>query len=226
MKRIKTLCLIALAFITVSTLQAIELTKPEDFEYEIYGKYEINLKITGVNEDLYRGKEKDITKIVIPDTIKGCPVRKIDGNAFGDGTIEKSFPNLKTVVLPNTLREIGGGAFSGTALESIDIPDSVSFIAGYAFKDCKSLTYVKLPKKLDQKKNPNGYNNGSFLDKTFCGCTALKTVIVPEEIVAIDYYYRYKNNAFGDSGEGGSIFYGCPLSPESKKAFEAIILKD
>ena len=63
---------------------------------------------------------------------------RIDNMAFVD------CPNLKSLPygLPSTLESIGGSAFEGTALESISIPEKVTWIQENAFKGCNALTTV------------------------------------------------------------------------------------
>lgn len=63
---------------------------------------------------------------------------RIDNLAFVD------CPNLKSLPygLPSTLESIGGSAFEGTALESISIPEKVTWIQENAFKGCDALTTV------------------------------------------------------------------------------------
>ncbi len=98
---------------------------------------------------------------------------------------------LKEVVLPNTLKRIGttdptgcpkilgsltkfDGAFEYTALESIDIPDSVKYIGEHTFSSCGKLKKVKLPYKL-----------GEIKENTFHWCRSLEEVVFPRELEVI-----------------------------------------
>lgn len=54
-----------------------------------------------------------------------------------------------TVLLPNTLTEIGARAFSGTTITKISIPDNVKKIGDDAFDNCTYLQTVYLSKKLE-----------------------------------------------------------------------------
>ncbi len=57
--------------------------------------------------------------------------------------------DLKSVILPDTLKEIGEYAFGGcNGLEEIVIPDSVETIGKRAFRNCSSLTSIDLPEAL------------------------------------------------------------------------------
>lgn len=66
-------------------------------------------------------------------------------------------PNLESVTLPSSLTFIGSYSFSNcTRLKSIRIPEGVTKIGQYAFKDCKTLTSVVLPQTLGQVSDQNG----------------------------------------------------------------------
>lgn len=73
-------------------------------------------------------------------------------NSSGDleidenGVLVKYHGNAANVVIPDSVTEIGGEAFSGcTSLTNITIPDSVTEIGRSAFNGCTSLTKVSLP---------------------------------------------------------------------------------
>lgn len=60
-------------------------------------------------------------------------------------------PNLESVTLPSSLTYIGAYAFNNcTQLKSIQIPEGVTHIGTYAFKGCKTLASVTLPKTFGQ----------------------------------------------------------------------------
>ena len=102
--------------------------------------------------------------IIIPDTLGGCPVTKIDEWAFSGCGIESA-------VIPDSVLVIGKAAFSGcykltsvtigknvttvsdqafysTSLVSVEFPDSVTSIGAFAFDLCYSLTTVYIGRGL------------------------------------------------------------------------------
>lgn len=100
------------------------------------------------------GTQTDYTKVVIPATYKGEPVRWIDQHAF-DG-----WSKLESVKIPNTITRISDRAFHNcTSLTSVLIPNSVivlggspaepNFPGGEAFKGCTNLAYVMIPKSVE-----------------------------------------------------------------------------
>ena len=57
--------------------------------------------------------------------------------------------DLQSVEIPNSVTEIGGWAFSGCAgLESIPIPNSVTSIGDAAFRRCLGVTEITIPKSV------------------------------------------------------------------------------
>ena len=90
---------------------------------------------------------------------------------------------LETIILPKSLKSIGGHAFYGcTGLTSITIPSSVTSIGSSAFEGCKGLTSITLPTSVT-----------SISDGTFMYCNSLTSITIPSSVTYI----------------GSSAFYGC-----------------
>ena len=93
------------------------------------------------------------------------------------------FSNCKALTsldIPESVKTIEGYAFKGCGFASIDLPDTVKAIHDRAFADCTSLSTVNLPTKgveLGGSYYPSNSNNG-----TFAGCTALKSITLPDGI--------------------------------------------
>lgn len=138
------------------------------------------------NTVIIKGYLGNEKNIEIPEKIEGKWVVQIDSNAF----------------------------YKNKTLETIDIPDGVTFIDEYAFGDCENLTRVKLPEKLKEI--------GAF---AFCGCKSLNNIEIPESVTHI-YRGAFKecsnleNITMSDElfseltdydliDEYGGIFYGC-----------------
>ena len=110
---------------------------------------------------------RNAVDIVIPSTVsylgKNFVVTELKVHAF------EFCNNLKSVVIPSTVRKIGVSAFSGCkSLESVVIPNSVEIIESNAFHYCESLKSVILPNSL--KKIGNG---------AFSWCTSLMPFALP-----------------------------------------------
>ena len=70
-----------------------------------------------------------------------------------------------------------GMYYAGTNIEDIEIPNEITEISSYAFKDCKELKTVKLPTEL----KIIGYN-------AFENCVMLKTMEIPSQCSIIGGY--------------------------------------
>ena len=104
-----------------------------------------------------------ITRVELPKTIKTV-------SGFANCTA------LKSITIPEGTETIGG--FSGSGLESIVIPNSVTTIGARAFYDCTALKSVTLPKN---------ENFTAIRDRTFYNCTALTECIVPSSVELMEY---------------------------------------
>ena len=107
--------------------------------------------------------------------------------------------SIKTVVFDGEPTCIGDYAFSGlTALENIEIPETVTSIGASAFENCTSLKEITVPSEVD-KINEN----------TFKNCTALKTVNLPDGITSIGENAFYNTAVYNDpaSYKGNNVLY-------------------
>ena len=82
--------------------------------------------------------------------------------------------------IPSGTTKIGYGAFRGTNLTSVTIPDSVTEIGSYAFYDCDNLTSVTIGSGVTEI---GGY--------AFYGCTSLASVTIPDSVTEIGKYAFY-----------------------------------
>ncbi|MBQ2555953.1 MAG: leucine-rich repeat protein [Thermoguttaceae bacterium] len=119
-------------------------------------------------------------------------VTSINSCAF-DGCIY-----VESVVLPDSLRIIGGEAFAKCrSLRSISIPEGVVSIGDRAFEACHALESVELPKTLEK------IGGEAFLD-----CAMLKSILIPEGVKSIagDAFHRCYSMTEINVAEGNSKF--------------------
>lgn len=81
-----------------------------------------------------------------------------------------------------------GGAFQGSAIESITIPSSITTIAAGAFQNCSNLKKVVLPSSIKM-----------LSAACFAGCYNLENINIPDGITDIASYtaYGYRSYVFG-----------------------------
>jgi predicted heme/steroid binding protein len=134
-----------------------------------------------------------ITKVVVLDKVTW-----IGDYAFWN------LPNLKDVELSSSVSTIGNYAFSGSGLETIVIPDTVTSLHSHIFDGCSKLKNVTLPKGANVGDGMfancgsitdldifDGVN--SFGSQAFSGCSGLVDVTIPNSVTSI----------------GSSCFSGC-----------------
>lgn len=108
-----------------------------------------------------------ITSVTVPNTLGGCPVRRIGPKAFES-------TNLLQVTLPNGLREIGENAFNAGQVEKVTLPDSVERIGEHAFNACWDLREINLPTSL------------VYIGKSaFESCTMCSEITIPAGVQTI-----------------------------------------
>ena len=83
--------------------------------------------------------------------------------------------NLEEVSLPETVSSIGRGAFSFTGLKSIKLPDKITVLEDYTFRDCDKLEYVEL--------SENIITIGRCV---FESCDSLGKIILPDGLETIE----------------------------------------
>ena len=119
--------------------------------------------------------------------------------------------SLTNVVLPETLKEIGEGAFYGTSLESVVIPNSVTALGYKSFAECRLLKSLKLSENL--KVIPVSCFHSSNIEKL-----ELPSSVVEIQESAFGLNYNLKEVVFGDNLE--IIGYAAFILCESIKSLD------
>lgn len=119
---------------------------------------------------------------VLNSTFEDCTyLAKVDfANSDVSNIGRYAFANckaLKTINLPETLRTLHGGAFQGSGLQSITLPDMLEELQASCFESCSELKIVNFPKTLKFNKIGN---------RVFKSCISLNEVIIPDGITVID----------------------------------------
>ena len=132
------------------------------------GDWEYSLMGDHVIITEYLGSDSDVT---VPANISGCPVTEIFGEAF-DGAFYGS--KVTKVHLPDTINKIGYMAFANSKnLQSINIPNGVTELRG-TFMDCTNLKYVELPNSLRKIEYA-----------TFKNCDLSEGISIPDSVYLI-----------------------------------------
>ncbi len=104
-----------------------------------------------------------VDNIAIPSQYAGLPVIGIADDVF------VNHAELKTIVIPETVRYIGKNSFKGCAgVSELAVPDSVDTIGAGAFSGCSALEKITLPVGLEK-----------IEDNTFSECSYLSEIDIP-----------------------------------------------
>jgi hypothetical protein len=110
----------------------------------------------------------------IPSEFKGLPVTEIAPDGFAFGAIGDRDLSLTKLVIPGSVRQIGGFSFTGwTMLEEVVLEDGVEVIGPEAFHKCTSLNKISLPGTL------------RVIGGRAFGFCAFSSFTVPETVVEI-----------------------------------------
>lgn len=131
-----------------------------------------------------------------------------------------SCPNVRKIVLPDTITSIEAAAFAGCEnLVDITLPNGLTNIGGSIFQRCGSLTNIIIPDTVT--------DIGAGI---FDGCTGLENITIPflgataDAVENADLYYLFNNHSgnknlktvtiTGGTTVGGSAFMDCTTITE------------
>ena len=143
------------------------------------------------------------------DSRKNC-------NAIIEKTTNTLVVGCKNTVIPNSVTSIAGSAFRGcSGLTSVTIPNSVTSIAGNAFSGCSGLTSITVESGntvYDSRENCNAIIKTST-NELVVGC---KNTIIPNGVTSIGSYAFEACSGLTSvtipnsvTSIGSSAFYGC-----------------
>ena len=142
--------------------------------------------VDGAENATITGYTGSATTVEVPSSLAGHTVVAIGDFAFNASVLtvqptgyryDQNYKNITSITLPTTLKEIGKYAFSGTGLQEITIPESVTRIEESAFYKCADLTSATLPKDI-----------GAIAEGLFSDCSKLESITIPKRAGHIHDY--------------------------------------
>lgn len=130
-------------------------------------------------------------KIILPSSYDGIYITKIASGGFKNQT------EIVQVVLPDTVKEIGGSAFDGcNKLQNINL-ENVGILGDFAFNRCPSLLAADLSALLSAGASAFlgadsletailGENLQSISSSMFEGCSSLKQIVLTDGISSVE----------------------------------------
>ena len=181
----KKLLALTLAVLMLATLVACgdEETAREDLKDYLQNEEVVNFETLESGETYYFDQVDSETvtitsykcsnekhALVIPQTLAGKTVVGISDQAF------KSNNDITSIVIPNTVTEIGAFAFAECAqITEVTIPASVTSLGKNLFLNCTALKTVNIETTAITE----------IKEYTFYGCTALTEIAIPANIKKI-----------------------------------------
>ncbi len=184
-------------------IPAVELTERQAAEQGwAFRKKSKSVRITN-----YHGSG---SRLVIPSRIGGLPVNEIGKEAFAVKNISDP-PLIEQVMIPDSVRKIGEGAFSRSEVRSVVFGDGVKDIPKESFLLCRRLEYVRLPEGLM-----------SIGESAFRLCGNLRHIILPNSLRTIgeNAFFRSGLESFASNNrvclDDGRAFAGTPMHKKYK----------
>lgn len=113
--------------------------------------------------------------------------------------------NIQNITFGEHVTSIPNYLCQYTKIESIEIPNNITKIGKYAFRNCTNLKNIKFSENID-----------TINEYTFYNCTALTSVNIPDGVTSIAEYAFYGCSALTSITIGNSVteisqqaFYGC-----------------
>ena len=115
----------------------------------------VSLEVLEVDSEnaQYHSSANCLIETATKTLVSGCKTSVIpsDGSVqtIGDDAF-RDMKSLKSIVIPDSVKRIGTGAFAGTGLSEIVLGNGVTVVSGLAFEGCGSLEEITLPASLKQ----------------------------------------------------------------------------
>lgn len=140
-------------------------------DFEFWNSMDISQGVGNIPDEDFPEFEYDGFILKMPEIINGLVI----GNNTVTNVIDK---NIKNVDIPNSVTKIGAYVFKNcTSLKAITIPNSVTKIGDGAFYNCKSLKSINIPNSITK-----------IGDSTFEVCKSLKSITIPNSVTKIGNY--------------------------------------
>ena len=159
-----------------SYAEAVTGETTNGFKYSIEGE---KVTITG-----WTGDKETVTSLTVPATVEGKAVTDI-----GSGAFEK-YPKLTSISIPDTVTELGWGAFASSGLTSITLPARIQKLSYCVFSKCENLKELTLPKDIPE----DGMSCSSFYGMGTLSSlseSCIETLIFEDGIEKIPAYCAY-----------------------------------
>jgi prefoldin subunit 5 len=153
--------------------------------------------VTEIGQDAF-GWCQNLNKVIMGDE-----VTIIGGNAFSVCS------SLESINLSQKVKRLENGAFSGSKIKSINLPNMLEYIGPNCFNNCSFLASITIPE-----------NTQSIGERAFNGCFALKEIHVKAQPQTLTNIGENLFSYFSSSGTDNSLYEKAVLYiPLGSKAY-------
>lgn len=152
-------------------------------------------------------KDDDSSSLQLSSVFKSSEYQasNIEDFVIENGVLTRYIGTEDTIYLPTSITRIGEGAFYGSHVKNVTLPDSVKTIDTFAFEDCHSLKSINIPSSV------------TYIGQSaFVYCTSLTDITIPSSITEISigtfaYCTSLKNVTIPNSVTtiGSAAFFNC-----------------
>jgi hypothetical protein len=190
---------------------------PGQYVFDAEGTHEVEIELTNNSPTDMLFATSCVSNIISMKNIKS-----IDSHTF------TSCPYLEEIVIPNDVTEIHCMALSNTPITEFTIPNSVTRIGEYTFRECANLASVTIPESVTKIGDGAFYDCESLTSITipnsvtsigvhaFSECSSLTSITIPNGLTEIGYGTFYNCESLASitipdsvTSIGDSAFYGC-----------------
>lgn len=179
MKRIISILLALVILISISAVSASAgLVENRTYYYKDFSYHYITSNQIGI--DSYSGTA---SKVTIPSEIDGHKVTRICGAEIDEGGVYGSFSHnkyIEEVIIPDTVTEIGDFSFKNCSnLKRVRFGKNVKVFGMWTFSKCYNLTTINLPETLTD------FDSDPFAE------TNITKIHLTKNIKSADFYFLY-----------------------------------
>lgn len=172
--------------ITLDDVMNHETSPEEDFEWSAEEENSATVVLAS-----YKGNQKIA---VVPETLDGRPVTKVDQWAINLNTIN-DMSNLRGIKFADSITEFEEMACIGhNNLEIVVLGKGTKTIGQGAFQDCTALKEVVLNDGLE-----------TIMPNAFANCESLKSITIPESVKTMNYAFDSAQKDLTIYGKSGSV---------------------
>lgn len=204
------------AFSWCSSLQSVNnlgnITTIESWCFGVCGNLQsitIPASVTSIGQSAF-SYCNNLRDIVIDEENENFTVKNRAIYTKDEATLVAYPSASETVEIPGGVTTIGAGAFAGSLIEGIKLPDSLTEIGNAAFHECTSLVSITIPESVTK-----------ISQEAFNCCSGLTSIVIPGNVTTIEHgVFHECSNLSSVTFDDPNGWYATDPNSGEKKQFE------